>query len=123
MSRAGYKILDSDCHVSEPPSAIDAYIDKEYLPDLEPLRLPGISTYRPNQIGFQRRLGDPRSAADSEARARQPTASRARQKPLPNTNTDPHERIQDMDLEGVDVGVMLPTGVGSFCSVDDVHLE
>lgn len=123
MAKAGYKIFDSDCHVSEPPEAIDAYVDKAYQPALDALKLPGISTYRPNQIGFQRRLGDRPSGSDSEARARQPTSPRTRQRPLPHTNTDPHERIQDMDLEGVDVGVMLPTGVGSFCSVEDVNLE
>jgi len=121
--KAGYKVFDSDAHVSEPPEAIDAYVDSAYKSALDKLKLPGIKTYRPNQIGFQRRLGARRSAGDNAPKAAQPTKGRHRQAPLPNTNTDPHQRIQDMDLEGVDACVMLPTGVGSFCSVEDLGLE
>ena len=123
MSKAGYKVFDSDAHVSEPPEAIDAYVDSAYKSALDKLKLPGIKTYRPNQIGFQRRLGARRSEGDNAPKAAQPTKGRHRQAPLPNTNTDPHQRIQDMNLEGVDTCVMLPTGVGSFCSVDDLGLE
>ena len=121
--KAGYKIFDADCHVSEPPSVIDQYVDSKYLGALDKLKIPGIATYRPNQVGFGRRLGARRDAADSVPVAKRAASDRYRQKPLPNTNTNPHERIQDMDLEGIDTGVMLPTGVGSFCSVEDVNLE
>ena len=121
--KAGYKVFDSDAHVSEPPEAIDAYVDSAYKSALDKLKLPGIKTYRPNQIGFQRRLGAKRSADDAKPKAAQPTQGRHKQKPQPNTNTDPHQRISDMDIEGVDTAVMLPTGVGSFCSVDDLGLE
>jgi predicted TIM-barrel fold metal-dependent hydrolase len=123
MAKAGFRIFDADCHVSEPPEAIDAYVDSKYKDALDKLKLPGANTYRPNQIGFGRVLGAPRSADDRKPVAKVASAPRHRQKPLPNTNTDPHQRIQDMDLEGIDTGVMLPTGVGSFCSVEDLGLE
>src|SRR5687767_5965207 len=71
--KAGYKVFDSDAHVSEPPEAIDAYVDSAYKSALDKLKLPGIKTYRPNQIGFQRRLGAKRSADDAKPKAAQPT--------------------------------------------------
>ena len=40
MSKAGYKIFDADCHVSEPPEAIDAYVDSAYKGALDELKLP-----------------------------------------------------------------------------------
>lgn len=123
MAKAGFKIFDADCHVSEPPAAIDAYVDSKYKDALDKLKIPGANTYRPNQIGFGRRLGAKRGADDKKPVAKVASAPRHRQRPQPNTNTDPHQRIQDMDLEGIDAGVMLPTGVGSFCSVDDLGLE
>ena len=123
MSKAGFKIFDADAHVSEPPEIIEKYIDSAYKEKLLKWKIPGIATYRPNHIGFTRVLGTSPSAEHSKPVARQNVSPRHRQAPMPNTNTDPEERIVDMNQEGIDGGLILPTGVGSFCSVDDLGLE
>jgi hypothetical protein len=43
--------------------------------------------------------------------------------PRPKWNIDPNERIADMDMEVIDKGMILPTSVGTFCSVEDTRLE
>src|SRR5919108_1417325 len=46
--------------------------------------------------------------------------------PFPNERAgfDPQARVQDMDLEGIDVDMVLPSGgLPALCSLDDVALE
>jgi len=123
MSKAGFRIFDADAHVSEPPEIIEQYIESAYKEKLLKWKVPGAATYRPNYVTFSRVLGDSPSAENTKPVARVTSSPRHRQKPLPNTNTDPKERITDMNQEGIDAGMILPTGVGSFCSVDDLGLE
>jgi predicted TIM-barrel fold metal-dependent hydrolase len=44
--------------------------------------------------------------------------------PSDRVSFDPHARVRDMDIEGVDVNMVLPSGViAAFCALDDVALE
>ena len=44
--------------------------------------------------------------------------------PSPTVDHDVHSRITDMDFEGVDVNLLLPSGwFGAWTTVDDVALE
>src|SRR5262249_3342198 len=44
--------------------------------------------------------------------------------PTDRVSFDPHARVKDMDLQGIDVNMILPSGgVPAFCSLDDVQLE
>ena len=44
--------------------------------------------------------------------------------PSDRVSFDPHARVKDMDIEGVDVNMILPSGgVPAFCALDDVALE
>ena len=123
MSKAGYKIFDADCHVSEPPEIIEKYIESAYSEALLKWKEPGVKTYRPHQVGFGRQLGAKPTPEDSKPVARVALAPRHRQAPKADTNTNAVSRIADMTQEGIDAGMILPTGVGSFCSVDDLGLE
>jgi predicted TIM-barrel fold metal-dependent hydrolase len=44
--------------------------------------------------------------------------------PSDRVSFDPHARVRDMDLEGIDVNMVLPSGgLPAFCALDDVGLE
>ena len=44
--------------------------------------------------------------------------------PTDRVSFDPHARVKDMDIEGIDVNMILPSGgVPAFCSLDDISLE
>ncbi|HKC07669.1 MAG TPA: amidohydrolase family protein, partial [Methylomirabilota bacterium] len=44
--------------------------------------------------------------------------------PSERVSVDAHARVKDMDLEGIDVDMILPSGgVPAFCGLDDVALE
>lgn len=139
MARGGYRIFDADTHIIEPAEPIEAYLstaDRARLAALGPLvgRAPakaGMSRYRIGKTpALDRRLG-------SRERVERPTAGgpkdggtpwdvRWQGPPFPSDRVsfDPHARVRDMDLEGIDVDMILPSGsVPGFCSVDDVGLE
>ncbi len=47
-----------------------------------------------------------------------------RERPSPRVDDDPAERIADMDREGVDVNLTLPSGwFGTWTAGDDIALE
>ena len=44
--------------------------------------------------------------------------------PSERVSIDSHARVRDMDLEGIDVNMILPSGgVPAFCALEDVALE
>ena len=141
MGRAGYRIFDADTHIIEPVEPVEAFLaaaDRAKLAALGPLigRAPakaGMSRY---QIGkrppLDRRLGsrdrvEPPSAAARGARdGGTPWDVRWQGPPFPSDRVsfDPHARVQDLDIEGIDVNMVLPSGgIPSFCDVADVALE
>src|SRR5262245_62093583 len=130
MARDGYRIFDADTHIIEPAEPIEAYLsaaDQRRLADAGPLvqRLPakaGMSRYRIGKTpALDRRLGSRERVAPPSRGARDggtPWDVRWQGPPFPSerVSIDSHARVKDMDLEGVDVNMVLPSGsVAGFC--------
>ena len=130
MAHNGFRIFDSDTHVGP-----DARILTRYLSKSEKNRLSaweaykatdraGRVTFTRGQRRYRRRLGtaqpDPARVGymagfTGVKRVRQPSAL---------VDDDPAERIKDMDFEGVDVNLTLPSGwFGTWTAGEDVVLE
>ena len=142
MARGGYRIFDADTHIIEPVEPIEAHLsaaDRAKLAALGPLieRSPmkgGTSRFRVGKRPtLDRRLGSRERVGPSAAVTRglkeqsgTPWDVRWQGPPFPSerVNFDSHARVKDMDIEGVDVDMVLPSGgIPSFCSLDDVALE
>jgi predicted TIM-barrel fold metal-dependent hydrolase len=141
MARGGYRIFDADTHVIEPAESIEAY-----LPSAERAKLPGLAPlvrHAPGKAGMSRyvvgkrpdlnrRLGSRERSEPPSAVARglkdggTPWDVRWQGPPFPSDRVsfDPHARVKDMDIEGVDVNMILPSGgIPAFCGLEDVGLE
>jgi predicted TIM-barrel fold metal-dependent hydrolase len=141
MARGGYRIFDADTHIIEPAEPIEQYLstgDRRRLAALGPLvqRAParaGMSRYRigrvpplDRRLGSRDRVAPPSSASRGLKDGGTPWDVRWQGPPFPDDRVsfDPHTRIKDMDLEGIDVNMVLPSGsVPGFCGIDDVALE
>src|SRR3989441_5300271 len=138
MARGGYRIFDADTHIIEPAEPIEEHLsaaDRAKLAALGPVigRAPakaGMTRYRIGKIPkLNRRLGsrervDPPSSALKSGGT--PWDVRWQGPPFPDDRVsfDPHARVKDMDIEGVDVNMVLPSGsLPGFCGIDDVALE
>src|SRR5215472_1989441 len=141
MARAGYRIFDADTHIIEPVEPIEEHLtaaERTQLAALGPLvgRSPakaGVSRYligkRPalnRRLGSRERVEPPSAAARGARDGGTPWDVRWQGPPFPSerVSIDPHARVRDMDLEGVDVNMILPSGgVPAFCALEDVALE
>src|SRR5215468_6501740 len=141
MARAGHRIFDADTHIIEPVEPIEEHLtaaERTQLAALGPLvgRSPakaGVSRYligkRPalnRRLGSRERVEPPSAAARGAKDGGTPWAVRWQGPPFPSerVSIDPHARVRDMDLEGVDVNMILPSGgVPAFCALEDVALE
>ena len=141
MARSGYRIFDADTHIIEAAEPIEAYLsaaDKDRLAGLGPLvgRAPakgGMSRYRVGKRpDLNRMLGSRDRVPPAESVSRglkdggTPWDVRWQGPPFPDDRVsfDSHARIKDMDIEGVDVNMVLPSGgIASFSGLDDVAVE
>ena len=141
MARAGYRIFDADTHLIEPVEPVEAYLaaaDRARLAALGPAvhRAPakaGMSRYqigkRPaldRRLGSKERITPPSAAARGARDGGTPWDVRWQGPPFPSDRVsfDPHARVRDMDIEGIDVNMVLPSGgIPAFCALDDVALE
>src|SRR5918993_2299218 len=130
MAKNGYKIFDSDTHVGPYMEVLD-----KYLTDSERKRLGGWDqyktinkrgqeTYTKGQRVYRRRLGDAEADQAPAGYMAGFTGVKREREPSPRVDADPAERIKDMDYEGVDVNLTLPSGwFGTWTAGDDVALE
>jgi uncharacterized protein len=130
MARDGYRIFDSDTHVGP-----DAAILSVYLGAAEKDRLAGWAehasrdrhgrvTYTRGQRRYRRRLGDADADAAPAGYMAGFTGVERTRDPSPNVDCDPAARVADMDFEGVDVNLTLPSGwFGTWTAGDDIALE
>lgn len=130
MAKDGYRIFDSDTHVGPAADLL-----QEYLPAPERRRLEAWDEFKTvdkltGHFEYTRgRRNFPRVLGTAEVDFKRPrTAVRKhhdeRDMPLPQAETDPSDRIRDMDREGVDVNLTLPSSwFGTFIVGDDVALE
>jgi len=131
MARDGYKIFDSDTHVGPFVDIIAPYLDESVRAKLSAWEeyktahhKTGHVTYTKGQRKYRRQLG---TAAAEETPAGYMagfTGPKRSREPDPEVDSDPARRIADMDFEGVDVNLMLPSGwFGTWTTSDDVELE
>ena len=130
MARDGHRIFDSDTHVGP-----DAAILSRYLSEAEKDRLAGWAeyesrdryghvTYTKGQRRYRRRLGDAEPDAAPAGYMAGFTGVKRTREPSPLVDADPAARIADMDFEGVDVNLTLPSGwFGTWSFGDDIALE
>ncbi len=135
MGRYGYHVIDADGHVFEPPQLFEdfctRFLDERFRPAVRRLidqakgdgsaspvplynhdsRYPAVRTDR--QLGV---TGQQESMARAGFKKGAKGAEVA-------TMWDPELRMEDMDLEGVDVAVLYPSAMSSFCALKDLELE
>src|SRR5215813_14813131 len=141
MARGGQRIFDADTHIIEPVEPVEAYLsarDRARLDALAPLvqRAPakaGMSRYvigkRPKlnrKLGSLERVDQPSAATRGARDGGTPWDVRWQGPPFPSerVSIDAHARVRDMDIEGIDVNMILPSGgVPAFSGLEDVALE
>jgi uncharacterized protein len=140
VAKNGFKVLDADTHVYEPCELLESHLSARWKDALasDPTRIGRTPTRGGTHMYIvgdatsgQRRLGsrdkiEARRPASTTAASGTPWGVQWKGPPWPSerVNVDPHARVADMDLEGVDVHVIIPTrGVNGFAGVDDVGLE
>ena len=132
MAKNGFKIFDSDTHVGPAANVLERYLsqsEKQKLQNWEKYKfvnpLNGDVEYTFGRRKYLRKLG----SAGPEPDRRRTSRDVADRKypddlPLPKAEVDPAERIKDMDREGVDVNLTLPSSwFGTFTAGDDIELE
>lgn len=130
MARDGYRIFDSDTHVGPDAAILENYLsraEKDRLAGWERFRASdrhGRVTYTKGQRRYRRKLGAA-TPADSPGGYMAGFTGVARERdPSPRVDADPAARIADMDYEGVEVNLTLPSGwFGTWTAGDDIALE
>ncbi len=130
MARNGYRIFDSDTHVGPFVDVLADYLtdaDKKSLAGWEQYKSTskaGYVVYNKGQRHYARRLG---SAVLEDTKGKYMAGATGRdtqRQPTPLVDHDPAQRVKDMDFEGVDVNLTLPSGwFGTWTAGDDVALE
>lgn len=130
MARDGYRIFDSDTHVGPDAAILSAYLgaaEKDRLAGWAPYEARdrnGRVTYTKGQRRYRRRLGDAEPDAAPAGYMAGFTGVKRSREPSPKVDADPSARIADMDFEGVDVNLTLPSGwFGTWSAGDDIALE
>lgn len=130
MAKNGYKIFDSDTHVGPVMEVIEKYLgtqEKSKLVGWEQFKntnAAGFSNYTRGQRTYRRRLGVAQAETGKAGYMTGFTGPQTSRKPSPRVDVDVHARIADMDSEGVDVNLLLPSGwYGTWTSGEDVSLE
>jgi len=131
MAKNGFRIFDSDTHVGPYADILDPFIEdkvKEKLPAWEEYKTnhhkTGHVTYVKGQRRYRRRLGDAEADPTPARYMAGFTGAETEKKPNLEVDTDPELRIADLDYEGTDVNLMVPSGwFGTWTTGDDVDLE
>ena len=129
MARDGFRIFDSDTHVGPYMDLLEPYLaaqEKARLAAWEPYKSKsrGHPVYTRGQRKYLRKLGDAAAQPDGGGYMAGFTGAKRSREPSLRVDHDPAERIRDMDFEGVDVNLTLPSGwFGTWTAGDDVALE
>ena len=129
MARDGFKIFDSDTHVGPYMDVLAKYLpasEQSKLADWAPYQAKsrGYPVYTKGQRRYLRKLGSAEAQADKGGYMAGFTGAKREREPSLLGDHDAAERIKDMDLEGVDVNLTLPSGwFGTWTTSDDVALE
>ncbi|MBV9361229.1 MAG: amidohydrolase family protein, partial [Betaproteobacteria bacterium] len=129
MARNGYRIFDSDTHVGPYMDVLERYLsgaEKERLTAWEPFRSKskGFPVYTKGARKYLRKLGTAQAEADKGGYMAGFTGAKREREPAVRGDHEAAERIKDLDYEGVDVNLTLPSGwFGTWTAGDDVQLE
>ena len=130
MARDGFQVFDSDTHVGPTMDVLSNYLsdaEKATLARWDEYRSVdryGRITYTRGLRHYRRRLGDAQADAAPAGYMTGFTGVRREKAVSPLVDHDPAERIKDMDYEGVDVNLTLPSGwFGTWTTGDDVRFE
>jgi len=130
MAKNGYKIFDSDTHVGPVMGVLEKHLtsaEKGKLPGWEQFKATnkgGHVTYTKGQRRYRRRLGTAQPEETPGGYMAGFTGVKKKREVSPLVDQDPAERIKDMDFEGVDVNLTLPSGwFGTWTAGDDPALE
>src|SRR6476620_4000357 len=129
MARNGFRIFDSDTHVGPYMDVLERYLsgaEKDKLAAWEPHRSKskGFPVYTKGQRRYLRKLGTAEAAPDKGAYMAGFTGAKRSREPSERGDHDPAERIKDLDFEGVDVNLTLPSGwFGTWTAREDLALE
>ena len=128
MPKNGFRIFDTDTHVGPSMDVLEQYMSASEREKLEPFaqyrsanKRTGQVTYRMGARKYERRLGRA-EAGLNESENRNGgymagfTGAHKGREPIPAVDHDVHSRIPEMDLEGVDVNLLLPSGWFGACS-------
>ena len=133
MTPDGYKIFDADTHVGPAADILAGYLTAQERAQLSPWeaykavnKRTGHLTYTRGARSYRRRLG--LAAADTSGTSSGYmagfTGAHKGKDPSPLVDADPAERIKDMDEEGVDVNLTLPSGwFGTWTLSEDPAVE
>ena len=128
--RNGFKIFDADTHVRPDADLLEPYLsataERLKLSSLDQYKAKnkeGAVTYLIGTRHYKRRLG----AADEDVLENKEYMAGYKKhqhgKPDPLCERDPAVRIKDMDREGIDVNLMLPSGwFGAWTMIDDISV-
>src|SRR5438309_418272 len=106
MAKNGFRVLDSDIHIIEPPDLWERYIDAPFRHQAPrgfadwvlDLRIEIDGKLMPANVNY---------AADARGRSAQ--RDRERFRPFHERGWSPEAQLDAMDQEGIDVGVVYPT--------------
>jgi predicted TIM-barrel fold metal-dependent hydrolase len=119
----GVVIIDCDGHVAEPWDVYQDYVDPEFrhrVPrrvDVDGQRF--VIVDDKVYPGFVRSGPRPLGGVDRGNNLPRPV-----QRPeLEVGGVDPHRRLKDMEVEGIDIAVLFPSGAASMSAVPDPQLE
>src|SRR5256712_8434417 len=130
--RAGLKAWDADTHVNPAAEVLDRYVDPGFRPRLAELAqhrhasgqiggTPDTHQYRVGTKLYRRVLGE---ASAHETFTGRGTNWRGTKQPRAGVQDDLAEnRIKDMDDEGTDAHLLIPTSWVSVVGLPDVELE
>jgi len=130
--RGGFKAWDADTHINPSAEVLDRYVDPDFrarLPELEPYRMassqiggtPGWHQYRVGTKLYRRILGE---GGPHETFTGRGTKWMGSKQPRVGVQDDQAaNRVADMDEEGTDAQLLVPTGWGSVVGLPDVAFE
>src|ERR1041384_505523 len=130
MARNGYRIFDADTHVRPDADLLEPYLPvatRALLKQYEKYKTrnkDGAVTYLMGERKYKRRLGAADDAAPQRSEYMSGYKRHQHGKPNPLCERDPAARIRDMEIEGIDVNLMLPSGwFGCWTTIKDIELE
>ncbi len=130
MAKDGYKIFDSDTHVGPLINVIDQFMTDAERKKLDAwsefkvVNKKGDITYNRGQRRYRRKLGTAKAEETPGGYMAGFTGVAKKREVSPLVDADAAERIKDMDFEGADVNLTLPSGWwGTWTATDDVALE